>query len=429
MQDVHASSSNILKTKKQIIISVGLGLAAAAAGAFLFNSAGTNAAVGGPNCNVPGDYPTIQAAVSDPGCSTVRVAAGNYAENVVINRSVNVKGAKSGVPVNQRSFGSSSESEVTGTAADTATFTINASKVTLDGFSISNKDHGTGVTIKSDSKEVTVKKNIVDGVGNDTYPAPTVGVYLENGPDVVYVSGNRITNIKSGGGSAQGSLVGDSTSGNPSLGVRIDANEITKISSTTRGAYGVQANNGASTVATATGYSEVKIRGNTIKDLSGNWAHAIGLEGETPNAIVMFNTISNLTDTAPVPIADAIAVNFESNPFFFTANVNRNSLAVGQGNFGIAVNPALTNQYPSLEADGECNWWGSRSGPGSGLGSVGTGTGSKVTTGVDYKPWLRSADLGRNCDDRERDNDHHHGDDNDHHNNDKRGDYGRRDND
>src|SRR5438046_1263301 len=54
------------------------------------------AAVGGPTCNVPTDYPTIQAAVNDPGCSTINVAAGTYTENVVINRTLTLNGAQAG---------------------------------------------------------------------------------------------------------------------------------------------------------------------------------------------------------------------------------------------------------------------------------------------------------------------------------------------
>lgn len=40
-------------------------------------------------CSVPsGAYPTIQSAVNDPTCTTVNVAAGAYAENVIINNPV-----------------------------------------------------------------------------------------------------------------------------------------------------------------------------------------------------------------------------------------------------------------------------------------------------------------------------------------------------
>jgi hypothetical protein len=44
-------------------------------------------------CAVPADRPTVQAAVSDPGCTEVQVAAGTYDERVVVSREVEISGA------------------------------------------------------------------------------------------------------------------------------------------------------------------------------------------------------------------------------------------------------------------------------------------------------------------------------------------------
>jgi hypothetical protein len=96
-----------------------------------------------------------------------------------------------------------------------------------------------------------------------------------------------------------------------------------------------------------------------------------------------------------------VGVFFEGNPFFFTGEVNQNSLNVGPSAKGIAVHPALAAQYPSLSVDGECNWWGAANGP----GVVGTGAGSMVSSNVDFTPWLKSSNLNRGCGDRD-----HHGD-------------------
>ncbi|MDQ7030705.1 MAG: right-handed parallel beta-helix repeat-containing protein [Ardenticatenia bacterium] len=47
-------------------------------------------------CNVPTGYATIQAAIDDPACDTIVVAAGDYTENLVITRSVTIQGAGPG---------------------------------------------------------------------------------------------------------------------------------------------------------------------------------------------------------------------------------------------------------------------------------------------------------------------------------------------
>lgn len=356
------------------------------------------------NCNSSSATPhsTISSAVAAAAAGdTIKVCPGTYAENVVIDKSLSLKGARDGDPVKFRTFGSDSESTINGLV------TIQAPKVKLEGFSLTNPNQGLGVIVKTAGDEAAIKRNIVQTVGGATFVGPAVGVYLELGPDNVDVDSNRIGDIKSQTGSAQALLVGDSTSANPSLNIGIDDNKISDIASVQKGAYGVQVNNGASTSAGATGYSEVKIRGNTIKNLSGSWAHAIGLEGETPNAVVESNTISDLTDTNPVPVRDAIGVFFEDNPFFFTAEVNQNSLDVSGDNTGIAVHPALAALYPSLSVDGECNWWGGSRGP----GSVGSGNGSMVSANVDFRPWLRSPNIDGRCGDRDsHDDDHHYGD-------------------
>lgn len=378
-------------TKTKLALSAGsAGLAAALA---LGGGVG-HANPSGPVCNVPADYPTIQAAVDTPSCSTVKVAAGTYSENVNITRSVTVRGAKAGDNVNYRTAAGAQESTVTG-VTDTPVFTVNATNVTIDGFTITNPSHGLGVTIKTAGNNTVVKNDIVDSVGSPAYADTSVGVYLENGPDGVRVSDNRISNIQSVK-SAQGILIGDSTATDPSLDARVVGNMISGVTST-RGAYGFQANNAR--------FTTVKLLNNTVKNLNGAWDHAFGLEGNTPNAVVRNNAVSGLNGST----ADKFAVIFQDNNYFFTADVNRNNLNVGQSAYGIGVDPALVAAFPSLNVNGECNYWGAFNGP----GSVGPGYGSHVTAGVDYTPWLRNANLNSRCGDNNNHGDSHDGDNND----------------
>ncbi|HSX29703.1 MAG TPA: hypothetical protein VLE73_04040 [Candidatus Saccharimonadales bacterium] len=396
------------------IAAAGFGMAAMVA-AFSFMSLRAGAApvvfvvdddgmATGNNCNssTPTPYTTISAAVTAAAAGdTVKVCPGSYTEDVTIDKSLTLKGAKAGTSVNGRTFNAANESTVTGLV------TIDAEDVTVDGFSLTNPDQGLGVLVKTTGKDAVIRKNILQTVGNNTFAGPVVGIYLELGPDGVSVRGNKISDIQSQTGSAQGVLVGDSTSADPSLDTSINNNRISDITSVEKGAYGVQVNNGSSSAPTAVGYTEVEVAGNTIKNLSGTWVHAIGLEGETPNADVNHNVISNLTDTDGGTVNDAVGVFFEDNPFFFTSQVNQNNLAVGSDNFGIAVATALSTQYVSLSVDGECNWWGAANGP----STVGTGSGAMVGPNVDFKPWLKSANLDRGCGDHNHhDSDKHHGD-------------------
>jgi hypothetical protein len=339
-------------------------------------------------------YSTVSAAVAAAADGdTVKVCPGAYVENVTVDKDLTVKGAQADTQVWSRVFGGAQESTITGQV------TIQAEGVKLTGFSLTNPNQGTGVLVKATANDAVIKKNIVSTVGSNTFTLPVVGIYLEQGPDGVVVANNRIKDIQSQSGSAQGVLVGDSLSADPSVNTTIASNTISDIASVLKGAYGVQLNNGASTtVATATGYTEAEVSYNIIRNLSGNWTHAIGLEGETPNVVVTYNTISDLTDNNPVPAADVIAVYFEDNPFFFTAKVNHNSLDVSDSAYGIAVNPTLAARYASLEANGECNWWGAKNGP----GAVAAGGGSLVGAGVNYDAWLKSSNLNRGCEDDHR---------------------------
>jgi hypothetical protein len=341
------------------------------------------------NCNHPSAvaHATVTAAIAAANAGDViKVCPGAYAENVVVDKALSLRGAKKGVDVSSRTFGSADESTITGLV------TVQAASVRLEGFSLTNPGQGLGVIVKTAATNTFIKENIVKTVGSTTFVGPTVGIYLELGPDSVRIEENMISDVKSQTGSAQGILIGDSTSANPSLDIRVEGNRISDLASVAKGAYGIQANNGASTSPAATGYTELVAVGNNISGLTGNWVHAIGLEGETPEVDVRQNTISGLTDLTPTPVNDAVGVFFEANPFFFTGSVEGNSLAVGTG-YGIAVHPALTAQYPSLSVEGDCNWWGAASGP----GSIGTGSGSLVTAGVDFGPWLKKDKLKKDC--------------------------------
>jgi hypothetical protein len=366
-----------------------LAFAAATATAIVFVGS-TQAAVGGPVCNVPTDYPTIQAAVNDPGCSTINVAPGTYNENVLINRTLTLNGAQAGNAVGGRISGGPGESTVNGVnlVAAIPVINIRAADVTVDGFTV--KDNVTlsaaiGIQVSQPGNNALITNNFVDSVTTpDTGPQGAAqAVYLVNGPDNVTISDNDLRNVTSPR-SAKGVHIGDAASTNPSVNTSILRNVISNVTSTARGAYGVSLNNGNGTTAN----SGLQVRDNAITSLNGaGWVHAIGLEANTPGAVVNGNSVNGLTS----PSTDAVAVWFEADPSFSSAQVNQNNLAVTPAAYGIAVHPALSG--PAL--NGTCNWWGSATGPTA--ASNPGGTGSKVTPGVNYQPWLLGPAPGGSC--------------------------------
>ncbi len=351
---------------------------------------------------------TIQYAVSQSSANdTINVMAGTYTENVNIPSGLTgltLKGAQAGNAVGGRTFAGAGESTLVGpqVIGNSGVITIRPSGVTADGFSITNAKLAVGsvtavgaaqgIVVKNTVNGAVISNNIFDGIstvdtsGNGTAQA----VYLEAGPDNVQILNNEMTNIQSNR-SAKGVLSGDSSSTDPGTNILIQGNTISNVTSATRGAYGVQVNNGGPGNGNpgTTANTGIQILNNTITNLtSGGWIHAIGLEANTPGVVVSGNSVSGLASATP----DVVAVWFENqNTSFATGLVNTNNLDVTALYFGIAVHPAL----PAGPLDGTCNWWGSATGPTA--ASNPGGTGSQVSPNVTYKPWLISPAPGGAC--------------------------------
>jgi hypothetical protein len=370
-----------IKTKTFMAISV-IGIAATGTVGSLAIWGSAHAAFGGPVCNVPSDYTTIQSAVSDPGCTTVNVAPGVYAENVNITHTLTLNGAQAGNPISGRNFGSPSESALSGVdkTASIPVVNVDAANVVVDGFSITNSvtsGASQGVAISGNGNNAIVKNNLFDSVttaGVDGQ-ATAQAVYLYNGPDGVQVLNNSVNNVSSNR-SAKGVLLGDNGAANGPTNTTIQGNSFTNIVSTAKGAYGVSL---GSTVQPISG---LQILGNTFNGLTGNsWVHVIGVEGNAPGIVVTGNSITGISS----PTTDKIAVWIENEDTSFTsAKINNNNFNVPAPIFGIAVHPSLTGG----SLDGTCNWWNSITGPT--VASNPSGTGAATTTGVTYSPWLGS---------------------------------------
>ncbi len=321
----------------------------------------------------------------DPS-GTVLVGPGTFPGDSNVAKTVTLKGNHFGDAVGGRTFGDATESTINGTT------TLQATGITLDGFSVTHpavtiNDSANGVVVKTAGSGATISNNIFKNITN-TDPTTSDGqaaaqaIYLENGPDAVSITNNKISDISSPR-SAKGVLIGDSTASSSSTGIVITGNTITNVTSVVRGAYGIQTNNAVG--------AELDIENNTISNLTasaaGGWIHAIGLENDTPNTTVSHNVISGFTS----PSANQVAVWIEGpNGVYQTVAINRNSLDVGSSAAGIFVDPTTPANGP---VSGTCNWWGSSTGP----GAIASGSGSLVSSKVTYSPWLVSSNLNGSC--------------------------------
>ena len=335
---------------------------------------------------------TIQAALNQVSSGgTVIVAAGSYSENDTISNPVTLEGAQYGQAVSGRTSGGSAESILTGAnlAGGVPVITVNAPNVTIDGFDITDPETAyaaIGIDLKGAASGTTIQNNIFDGItsqdagGNGTAQA----IYLESGPSNVIISNNKMTNISSSH-SAKAVLIGYNGSTYASNTISVAGNVMSNITSTMKGAYGVSVAN-----VLGSGTTGLKISNNTISGLSSTtgWVHAIGVEGNAPNIVVSGNTISGLTVGAGVPIAVWIESEATS---YGTAKVTGNSLDVGATSGGLLVDTALTATGTGTVL-ATCNWWGNADGPSGAAGAPG-GTGSQVTVGVGFSPWLTTSSL------------------------------------
>ncbi|MFZ4399617.1 MAG: right-handed parallel beta-helix repeat-containing protein [Bacteroidales bacterium] len=322
------------------------------------------------NINTGIEYCTIQAAIDAAqtlNTHTITVAAGTYPENVIINKSLTLKGANADKPC---PYGNRlAESIISGSSS--AAITILADGVTIDGFEITNPSGNYAITATG-RNNLLITNNNIHHIG--TLPVLSgnthaVAIVMSSTASIqnITISDNCISEVKGGenpaltgnaaklnNGTASAVGVGWSNATNDIVNLLIEDNTISNITACTqpfanggKGAYGVIVNVGAGSAYTGKAVSPV-ISCNSISVLSGCWAHGIGLEGETPGAIVFRNDIKNLTSTKSP--SDAVCVMIEDNAGAGTVAINENSFTL--------MSYGIVNTMAALTVDGTKNWWG-----------------------------------------------------------------------
>lgn len=294
-------------------------------------------------------FNTIQVAIgAASGGDTINVAAGDYSGPISVGKAVTLQ-ANPGVML-------------------TGQITIASDNVTVDGFDITNPTVGYGI-VATDHSNLHITDNTLHDIGTTLAAGSAQAIYVKGHSTAVTditITGNHILNVGNtnlvfgSSGSAKGIFIGDSDGALDIDGVTISNNTITGVAAsdaaypTGRGAYGIHVNHSIGAAAT----KNLTISGNTISNLDGLWAHAIGLEGNTPSAIVTGNVVTNLTDNKEG--TDSLALFFEDNSGALTTSVSgdtfdgkvlslaTSTIAVDDAWVVLAGLPAANKYYPVL---------------------------------------------------------------------------------
>jgi len=135
---------------------------------------------------------------------------------------------------------------------------------------------------------------------------------------------------------------------------------------------------GATGYPTASSFGQTTFRANTISGV------ASGISVNGANGVTITRNVITTSATGIDVFNSNNLAGFDPS----TVHANRNRIAVGGGNTGISADAAFVRSV-----DGMCNWWGNAHGP----GSIASGSGSHVTSNVDYAPWLQSSNLDGQC--------------------------------
>ena len=354
----------------------------------------------------PADFPTIQAAVdAAPAGGTVTVDPGTYAELVIVEKPLVLRGAQAGVDARTTTRGAETivRGFDQGGGIRTSSFVIAADNVTLDGFTVQDQTsqgtYGAGIILAEDVSGTRILNNVIK--------QNIIGMTLANddGSNGAVIEHNAfIENNRPGDGTGRGiytdgSITGgnlDNVSINENLFLRnfggladhsreaaIDLHALTAASNQTniRITNNIFDDNGKALLAFNA--DDLTITGNVVVSTRDTRSAALRFEGNIHNVTLSNNLISNNISrgiridnkSAPGP-----NYNFDitNNNIYGNANstgqgVNRDGLYVDAGQFDDELN--ATN-----------NWWGSASGPsgdGPGSGDAVFANGNDVA----YIPW------------------------------------------
>jgi hypothetical protein len=385
-----------------------------------------SAVAGAATYNVPGDYPTIQAAISSVTTvdgDIIVVAPGTYAENLILNKSLTLRGVQSGVAGCGRVAGPpnpATESIITGPAPGLTLLTLvtGSAGSTIDGFSFiggtrgieSNTgpihglsircNHfagftGAAVFLNDPGTDVTVDRNNMNGASktatggtmhldtdnfNGFFFTNNCVVNAPNGPGL-FVDGNHNVNPSPGRApTISGNLFeGHTTNVGLNLGSRSFGGSVAVSAVFSNNIIRLNAFDGVQG-----GIQRTAITGNQFRD-NGRWGLALTSFGNLgADRGGQFNTITQNTfagnDSAGYFIS---ATQAPGNAASNVANFN-DIVGNGDGPGGLLYGVIYRG---SETIDVKCNWWGHFRGPRTSANPTSPGDGLFAPSAL-YIPWL-----------------------------------------
>jgi len=354
--------------------------------------------------NVPGDYPTIQAAIdAATNGDTINVAAGTYSPAVLswdgygflrINKPLTLKGAGSS---NTIIDGQHLHSVISGYDGIHSTcLWIGSSEVNLEGLTIKGCDWGVRASDAHSGATKISDLTFKDLIVTDNYGH---GVVFENYHGVVF-EGIDFVNCNANANGDRGIYFAPNTNSKDVTLTNTNANDNKKAGFNCQGTLDVLKINGGEFSRNTGGKNYegygpyfgvgIELDGCTNVEINNVVANENGLLGpnDCNDAMVGGAGVLLKDDTSNVEIlnsdlkgnANGILVEWCT---LWPTGLQPSNIEVNCNNIEGNVHYGIQNEAPITSIDAENNWWGSNTGP----GPVGPGTGDKVSGNVGYSPW------------------------------------------
>lgn len=380
-------------------------------------------------CNVPTpEHPTIQSAVDDLACDTIIVAAGVYVENVMINRQLTLSGAGDTTIIHPMAAGPGITLSAGGTTPGNRTI---IKKLMVTG-ALGGGNTGSGISLVGSGPIDFITFDEVTSTGNSGHGLAINGTMTINdlvisqtsltfnmgagfriptsmaSMDGLLITASHLDNNGLAGweaytatpvGPLQHVMVSDTTfNDNLNKGIyieRLSHAQFTGIEVTSSGTVGGFAA-GIDLNLKYANFEDITIQGSTISSSgTGDPINGVGLTVKARNDAPSYSTFP--ATLVGVSISNNEITANQTGIRFGEPGKNNNGptgVAVHYNNITGNVILGIDNQtVPTVNAT--CNWWGSPTGPTSANNPGGSG--DKVSTNVDFQPWLIAPAPGGAC--------------------------------